>query len=310
MSNRDAASEITECTAEDQEPTLKPLPLQPTLIGPQQPVGRALPNRQQRLIGPWCFLDRIGPMQLQERPLDVPPHPHMGLQTVTWLLQGEMLHRDSLGTEQYITPGQLNLMTAGRGIAHSEQSAGHLTTLSGVQFWIALPEDQADCEPAFEHHSELPEVALEHEARARILVGRFAGEHSPATVYSHLSGVEIIARHDGWLEAPLEPELEYGVLLLEGQGSVEGHPLSTDTLIALGGLRRYITLDLAAGSRVLLFGGEPMEEELLLWWNFVGRSTEEIQQARTDWEQHQRFGEVPGYLGPRLEAPPLTGRLK
>lgn len=307
MSNWDAASEITECTTEDQEPIIKPLPLRPALIGPHQPVGRALPNPQQRLIGPWCFLDRMGPMQLHDHPLDVPPHPHTGLQTVTWLLQGEMLHRDSLGTEQSIKPGQLNLMTAGRGIAHSEQSTGSSTTLSGVQFWIALPEEQAHGEPAFEHQGELPELVLDHEARARILVGRFAGERSPATVHSHLAGVEITAHHNGWLEAPLEPELEYGVLLLEGHGTVEDHPLTTDTLIYLGSLRRYITLDLTAGSRVLLFGGEPPDEKLLLWWNFVGRSTREIQQARTDWEQHRRFGEVPGYAGARLEAPALTG---
>lgn len=311
MSNFDATDQITVCIAPEQEPMIKALPLRPSLIGPNQSVGRALPNAQQRMIGPWCFLDRIGPMHLNpDASLDIPPHPHTGLQTVTWLLEGQLLHRDSLGTEQSITAGQLNLMTAGRGIAHSEQSPEYTTMLSGVQFWIALPPDAADCEPAFEHHSELPEVDLEGAARAKVIVGRFAGEQSPAKTYSPLVGAEVVCLQDRWVEIPLEPEFEYGVLLLEGHARLEGHPLTPDTLMYLGGLRRYLSLDMTADSKVLVFGGEPLAETVLLWWNFVGDSVESIRAAREDWQQHRRFGEVPGYQGDRLEAPTLSGGLK
>ncbi len=310
MSNTDTTDEITACVAPDQEPMMKILPLRPSIIGPNQPVWRALPNQQQRMIGPWCFLDRIGPMELHgDAPLDVPPHPHTALQTVTWLLDGALLHRDSLGTEQTISPGQLNLMTAGRGIAHSEQSPSDAQSISGVQFWIALPDWEADREPAFEHHSELPEVELEG-ATARVIVGRFAGEQSPATTYSPLAGAEVVVSRAHRVEIPLEPEFEYGILLLEGHADIEEHTLTTDTLVYLGSLRRYLSVDAQAGTRLLVFGGEPLEEDILLWWNFVGRSPDEIRAAREDWQQHRRFGEVAGYSGSRLEAPELSGRIR
>ena len=191
----------------------------------RMPVRRALPRRERRTVGPWCFADHMGPAPVTETAgLDIGPHPHTGLQTVTWLLSGEALHRDSLGTEQLIRAGQLNLMTAGHGVAHSEEATGRYRgVLHGVQLWVAQPERTRHGAAAFEHHAELPRVELDN-AVATVLVGGFAGAASPARRDSPLVGVDGALRpgSGAW---PLEPAFEYALVVLDGRALVQGEPV-------------------------------------------------------------------------------------
>jgi hypothetical protein len=239
--------------------------------------------------------------------LDIGPHPHTGLQTVTWLLEGEVLHRDSLGTEQLIRAGQLNLMTAGHGVAHSEEATGQYRgQVHGVQLWVAQPERTRHGPAAFEHHPELPRTELGH-ALATVLVGSFAGATSPARHDTDLVGVEgALAPGPGtW---PLEPRFEYALLVLDGQVLVQGQPVRPGQLAYLGLGRDQLTLEAAAPARVLLLGGEPFTEPILMWWNFVARTREEILDAADHWRaEDPRFGRVASPLA-RLRLPPLPWR--
>ncbi|MEV4568867.1 pirin family protein [Nonomuraea sp. NPDC049419] len=275
------------------------------LIGREVPLGgpramtvsRTLPGVHRRMIGAWCFVDAYGPQLATMR---VPPHPHTGLQTVSWLVEGEVLHRDSLGTLQEIRPGQLNLMTAGRGISHSEESPQ--TVLHGVQLWVALPGEHRHTAPAFEHHPELPVLdGTGH--RARVLMGALGGVTSPATAYTPLVGAELAI--DGAAEVPLEPGFEHGLLLLDGEvAEVERGPL---VYVPPG----RTSIRLSGRGRVLLIGGEPFGEEIVMWWNFVGRSHEEVAAYRKEWMDGEGFGVVEGFDGAPLPAPVLPGtRLK
>ncbi|MEV1176952.1 pirin family protein [Nonomuraea sp. NPDC049784] len=260
-------------------------------------VSRTLPGAHRRMIGAWCFVDAYGPERATMR---VPPHPHTGLQTVSWLVAGEVLHRDSLGTLQEIRPGQLNLMTAGRGISHSEESPE--TVLHGVQLWVALPGEHRDTGPAFEHHGVLPVLAGPG-FEATVIMGSLGGVSSPATAFSPLVGAEIAV--DGACEVPLSPGFEHGVLLLDG--GVEQVSPGSLTYLPPGrsGLR------LSGRGRVLLIGGEPFGEEIVMWWNFVGRSHDEIAAFRKDWMEGEGFGAVEGFDGAPLPAPVLPAtRLK
>ncbi|MER6579335.1 pirin family protein [Nonomuraea sp. NPDC001023] len=260
-------------------------------------VSRTLPGVHRRMIGAWCFVDAYGPEPALMR---VPPHPHTGLQTVTWLLAGEVLHRDSVGSLSTVRPGRLNLMTAGRGISHSEESPG--TTLHGVQLWVALPEAHRRTAPAFEHHATLP-VLSGPGFDAIVIMGTLGGVTSPATTYTPLVGAEVTV--DGTGEVPLDPAFEHGLLQLDGE--VEQ---------AVPGALRYLppgagTLPLSGRGRVLLIGGEPFGEEIVMWWNFVGRSHEEIAAFRKEWAEGEGFGAVEGFDGEPLPAPALPSiRLK
>lgn len=239
----------------------------------------------------------------------VPPHPHIGLQTVTWLLEGEVLHRDTLGNTQSIHPGQLNLMTAGVGIAHAEESPpDHPPVMHGVQLWVALPERSSSVDPAFDHIPSLP-IAETEGARITVIVGELLGERSPARTYSDLMGAEIELRSTA--EVPLRADFEYGVIALSGEATVEGVTLRVGNLLYLGLGRETVSIEASEPARVLLLGGEPFGEPLFMWWNFVAHSAEEIERARTDWQEHRRFGDITGFDGAPLEAPPLPpGRLK
>lgn len=294
-------------------PVLEALPAHETTLGEGMAIKRVLPNRLRRLVGAWTFLDHFGPISLtaDSQGMRVGPHPHIGLQTVSWLYSGEILHRDSLGYRQVIQPGQLNLMTAGRGIAHSEESPQpHSNTLHGLQFWIALPDRSRNIEPAFDHFVELPRIERDG-YRATLVIGEASGEKSPAQVYSPLTGMDVELLDRGARSVPLNPDFEHAILLTEGELDVEGTAMNHSTLYYLGAGRQHVKLNCRAPTRAFLFGGKPMGEEVLLWWNFVARSTDEMQNARADWEAHSpRFGEVKGYDGPRLTAPELNGRLK
>jgi quercetin 2,3-dioxygenase len=237
------------------------------------------------------------------------PHPHIGLQTVTWLLEGEVLHRDSLGTEQLIRPGQLNLMTAGSGISHAEETPSRNSgRLHGLQLWVALPDARRLGAPSFDHYAELPVVALSS-ARAVVLMGELDGARSPARAYSRMVGADIIAGNDGDVNVPLAPAFEHALLPIKGNVALGARPLESATLYYLGTGRDGVTLTARKGTRLLLLGGEPFGERILMWWNFVGRTPEEIAEARNDWERGNRFGAV-AHAGDRIPAPPLTLRVQ
>ena len=272
-------------------------------------VTRTLPNKVRRTVGAWCFLDAYGPDDLAGRPgMRVGPHPHIGLQTVSWLVRGEILHRDSLGNRQEIRPGQLNLMTAGRGISHAEETpAVNSGVLHGVQLWVALPETARHQPPAFTHHADLPVVRLGG-LTATVLIGELGGAASPAAAHTPLVGAEIAGASG---VVPLRSDFEYAVLAMDGAATVDGHDLKPGPLLYLGTGRTSLAVTAGPDARLLLLGGEPFEESLVMWWNFIGRSHEEIVAARAEWTAGDAFGEVHGYAGPPIPAPPMPAtRLK
>jgi len=270
-------------------------------------VVRTLPTKDRRMVGAWCFVDHFGPETVRDGGMRVPPHPHTGLQTVTWLVDGEVRHTDSLGSDQLIRPGQLNLMTAGRGIAHAEQSPPDATpVLHGLQLWVALPDAYRWTDPGFEHHADLPRFAAAG-LEGTVLVGDLGGVVSPATAYSPLVGAQLAVTAEA--EVPLREDFEYAAVTIDGAPVVDGLPLQTGALLYLGCGRS--SLELAGEGRLLLLGGEPFAEQIVMWWNFVGRSGDEIAAAREQWAAGERFGAVVGYDGDPLAAPPMPpGRLK
>jgi quercetin 2,3-dioxygenase len=273
-------------------------------------VRRLLPRAARRRIGPWCFLDLVGPLSFTEPAMDVPPHPHIGLQTVTWLLDGEMLHKDSLGSEALARPGALNLMTSGRGIAHSEETPpGHSGRLHAVQLWVALPDASRGIEPAFDEYPTRPVVELAG-GKATVLLGEAAGVRAEARTFSPIVGVEIAIDPGAELVLPLARDFEHGVVPLLGECTSGSEALATDHLYCVDPGAEALRLRAGNGevARLLLLGGAPFGEEILMWWNFVARTTDEIVAARDDWQAHRRFGDVTRYRGPRLEAPPFRAR--
>jgi redox-sensitive bicupin YhaK (pirin superfamily) len=270
-------------------------------------ITRLLPVRERRLVGPWCFLDRFGPLAFGgAKPMDVAPHPHIGLQTVTWLLQGEILHDDSLGFECMTRPGGVNVMTAGDGIAHAEQTPRENTgLLNGVQLWVALPEATRRGPAAFQHVDEVPTVALPG-GLVRPFAGTLAGTSSPAAHHSPLVGAEFAVHPDQRLGLDVERTYEHAMLLLEGDATAHGTTLAPHVLYYFGRGRSEVEVASRSGARLLFIGGPPFGETILMWWNFVARTADEIRQARADWEAGVRFGPVPGYQGAPLPAPPLA----
>jgi hypothetical protein len=269
-------------------------------------ISRALPVKDRRLVGPWCFLDRFGPLTFAEgKPMDVAPHPHIGLQTVTWLLDGEVLHDDSLGSESILRPGGVNVMTSGAGIAHAEQTPrDNSGRLNGVQLWVALPDAHRHMPAAFAHVGDVP-IAEQRGGRAHVFAGALADARSPAPHFSDLLGADLELHARGQFEAPLARGFEHAVLVLEGDCALEGERLEPRVLYYLGTQRTSAAFSSTDGGRVLLIGGPPFPETILMWWNFVARTPEEIAEARADWENRHRFGDVPAYNGPRLSAPSL-----
>lgn len=285
---------------------LQRLPARTTELGEGMVIRRALPNRHKRLIGAWCFLDHAGPVDVsRDQGMRVGPHPHTGLQTFTWMIEGEVLHRDSLGTEQLIRAGQVNLMTAGKGISHSEESPPDCSPrLQLAQFWIALPDEQRFCEPAFEHYPELPVMECDG-FKLTVLVGEMLGQTAPVKVYTPLLGVDLTAEQAAHTKIPLRSDFEYGVLVLEGEATVEGENLEPGVLLDAGIGRTELNIQSNGPMRLLLIGGEPFKEEIVLWWNFVARTQAEVEQSTHLWNAGKHFGEVKGYRGARLVAPEL-----
>lgn len=277
-------------------------------------VRRTLPQRVRSTVGAWCFLDAFGPSGV---PMTVLPHPHIGLQTVTWPMAGQIRHRDSLGNDLPVRPGELNLMTAGTGIAHSEISAEGVE-LAGVQLWAALPDGVI--EPAFEHVADLPRISGSGWSGI-VLVGAVGAVASPATVHTPLLGLDLTAEAGARVELPADPLFEHALLVVEGEARVDGEPIPAGPLAFLGMQRDRLSLQVGpAGARMLLLGGEPFTQPIVMFWNFVGRDHDEVATARVDWEAdarlplddpRRRFGTVPGHGTDRIPAPVLPGaRLK
>jgi quercetin 2,3-dioxygenase len=281
-------------------------------LGESTVVRRLLPNLGRRLVGPWCFIDHYGPDDIANQPgMTVPPHPHIGLQTVSWLLAGEVHHRDSLGSDQVIRPGELGLMTAGRGIAHAEHSpVPHPALLHGVQLWIALPDGARQTDPAWEHHASAPVVA-QSGMTVTVILGELAGATSPArTTYSPVVGADIALSGPASPMLPLEPDFEYAAIATSGVVTVDGVEISPGAMLYLGCGRRDLRLSSDADARLLLLGGEPFAEQIVMWWNFVARTGEEIAAARELWMSGTEFGVVADADDP-LPAPELPpGTLK
>lgn len=278
-------------------------------------VRRTLPQRARSLIGAWCFVDHYGPDDVsQTGGMDVPPHPHTGLQTVSWLFAGSIEHRDSSGVRALVRPGELNLMTAGSGVAHSEVSTEDTTRLHGVQLWVALPDASRHIHRSFAHH--VPEAISVSGGTVRVMLGTLAGHRSPVATHSPLVGAEIVLEPSSSIDLAVDPSFEHGVLVDSGVVGMDEVRLSPTELgyRPWGSRQLRLTNVAAEAARVLVLGGEPFTEPLLMWWNFVGRSHDDIVRFRDDWQaESDHFGNVEGYRGriPRLPAPPMPNiRLK
>lgn len=299
MSNTEVAPQEILCETDDSCVGVEVLvPRQVPLGGPRaMDVRRTLPQRQRSLIGAWCFLDHYGPDRVGESGgMHVPRHPHTGLQTVSWLFTGEIEHRDSAGFHAAVRPGEVNLMTAGRGISHSEFSTPGTDVLHGAQLWVALPDSARQMEPTFEHYR--PDPLSGPGWVMRVFLGSMAGSTSPVTAHTPLLGAEILLDAGATLSLDTDASFEHGLLVDDGALTVDGHPVAKDHLAYLPAGRS--TLTLAAGVeplRLLLIGGEPLGEQIVMWWNFVGRSHDEIVTYRAQWQTEIGAEDAPAAAG-------------
>ncbi|MFF3957816.1 pirin family protein [Streptomyces sp. NPDC001890] len=315
MSNLDRQATLSVCGGRGfvvAEPVRELLNPRHVRLGESTEVRRLLPNLGRRMVGAWAFVDHYGPDDIADEPgMQVPPHPHMGLQTVSWLHDGEVLHRDSLGSLRTIRPRELGLMTSGRAISHSEESPkAHARFLHGAQLWVALPAAHRQVEPHFQHHTDLPTVSAPG-FTATLILGELDGTTSPGTTYTPIIGADVALAAGAEIRLPLDPDFEYAVLSMSGRAEVDGVPVPPGSMLYLGCGRTELPLRADGDAGLMLLGGEPFEEEIVMWWNFIGRSHEEIEEARQAWAEGSRFGEVKGYDGDRLPAPELPpGPLK
>lgn len=317
MSNLDAAPEELTCSATATAEEVRGRILRPREVplgGPRaMSVRRTLPQRDLSLIGAWCFLDHYGPNDVSAAGagMRVEGHPHTGLQTVSWLFSGEVEHRDTVGTHAFVRPGELNLMTAGAGIAHSEYSTPHTTTLHGAQLWVALPERHRFTTPRFDHYA--PPVIERDGVRARVFLGSVFGQTSPVTTFSPLLGAELILSPGSTVYLNVDPAFEHGLLVDAGAVALGGVSADAGELIyyqpGVSTLTLRSTVDTPA--RLLLLGGEPLGERIVMWWNFIGRSHDEIVAFREKWQQQRDhrdqgdFGLFPDQWDHTLPAPEL-----
>ncbi len=258
-------------------------------------VRRAVPSKECRMVGPFVFVDQFGPAQLDlGSGMDVRPHPHINLATVTWLFDGAIDHRDSIGTFSTIHPGTVNLMTAGSGIVHSERSPqaerAKGPSLYGMQTWLALPDGKEEIAPAFEAISDLPWIDGDG-ARAQVIMGELWGERAPTTCHAETIYAEILLQEGGSIPIDAEAD-ERAVMLVGGDATIDGAPLQLYDLVVLKP-GAAMTLASRSGGRVMLLGGEAFATKRHVWWNFVSSDRERINQAKEDWREG-RFAKVPG----------------
>ena len=269
-------------------------------------VRRAVPSLLARSVGPFVFVDHMGPALFEPgRGIDVRPHPHIGLATVTYLWAGALRHRDTLGSVQDILPGDVNWMTAGRGIAHSERTPpepraqGH--AVHGMQTWVALPKPDEEVAPSFHHHPASTLPAREHAGtRLRVIAGRGFGMESPVKVFADTFNVAVDLEPDAELVIEAEA-VERALYLLEGEAQLDGADIPDKHLLVLDRGARYV-LRAKTPLKAMLFGGEPLDAPRHMWWNFVSSSKERIEQARTDWDAGA-FGLIPGDDVERIPLP-------
>lgn len=305
MTETTVAAEACVAFAAPQQ-QLEAYPAREVELGPLS-ILRALPVKGRRLVGPWCFLDRFGPLTFSGgTPMAVAPHPHMGLQTVTWLLEGEVLHDDSLEQEALLRPGGVNVMTSGSAIAHAERTPDDNTgRLNGIQLWTALPDAHRHGPASFQHIPEVPVLELPGGV-VQLFSGVVGDATSPSLHFSDLVGADVQVHRGQTLTVPVNPDHEHAVLILAGDCTLEEQPLTSGQLYYLGTRRSELVLRSTDGGRILLVGGVPFSETILMWWNFVARTPDEIRDARADWEAHRRFGDVPACTGERMAAPELV----
>jgi redox-sensitive bicupin YhaK (pirin superfamily) len=273
-------------------------------------IRRALPQRTLRTVGPWCFADHMGPELITPtQGLDVGPHPHIGLHTATWLFEGAIVHTDSLGSDQLIRPGELNLMTAGHGIVHAEQADRvRSQTLHGIQLWLAQPHETREGNAGFTHHAQLPRVES-GAGQATVFIGDFAGTSSAAVVEHPAVGVDVTHRAGSSTWA-LDPDSEYAVYCAVGSATVNGAVVTEGELLAWEPGTSELAIESDTDARLVVLGGAPWGEPLFMWWNFVARSQDEIREAISAWsswspaEGTERFARLPSTLAP-MPAPPL-----
>ena len=299
MSNTEVAPQEVLCETDDSCVGVEILvPRQVPLGGPRaMDVRRTLPQRQRSLIGAWCFLDHYGPDRIGDSGgMHVPRHPHTGLQTVSWLFTGEIEHRDSAGFHAAVRPGEVNLMTAGRGISHSEFSTPETDVLHGAQLWVALPDRARQMEPTFEHYR--PEPLSGPGWIMRVFLGSIAGTTSPVITHTPLLGAEILLEAGRTLSLDTDPTFEHGLLVDSGALLLDGHPVTKDHLAYVPVGRTSLTLEAGVEPlRVLLIGGEPLGEQIVMWWNFVGRSHEDIVGYRAQWQAEIGVEDAPASAG-------------
>ncbi|HET9647756.1 MAG TPA: pirin family protein [Microlunatus sp.] len=308
MSDLELRPDELVCAADDSAgPEELLLTARKVFLGKTTEVARALPDRDLRMIGAWCFLDHYGPEDVSQAPgMQVWAHPHTGLQTVSWLLEGEIEHRDSVGSRVMVRPGELHIMTSGRGIVHSEISQPDKPpTLHGVQLWVALPDADRHTAPLFRSYRELP--GLEGPGvRGQVLVGELDGVRSPAHSFTPLVGADLSLDPGASVALSADPNHEYGVFVVSGQLRAGSSTAVTDQLLYLGRGRAQLQLSSDSGARVMILGGEPFTEEIVMWWNFVGRSHDEVVGYRAAWERRDdRFPPVVSRQEKVMEAPAM-----
>ncbi|MER7171683.1 pirin family protein [Streptomyces mesophilus] len=309
MSNLDREAALSVCGGRGfvvAEPVRELLTPRTVRLGESTEVRRLLPNLGRRMVGAWCFVDHYGPDDIADEPgMQVPPHPHMGLQTVSWLHDGEVLHRDSTGSLATIRPRELGLQTTGSAISHSEETPkSHSRFLHGAQLWTALPDGARHVDAHFEHHTDLPQLTAAG-LTATVILGTLDTATSPGATYSPIVGADLTLARGTETSLPLEPDFEYAVLSMSGEVHVDDVPVVPGSMLYLGCGRTQLPLRAESDASIMLLGGEPFEEEIIMWWNFIGRTQAEIEQARADWMTGTRFGEVKGYDGDPLPAPEL-----
>ncbi len=315
MTNLDPDPQLVECNAEAPSSHVEVITPREVPLGGLRAmtVRRTLPSRGRSLIGAWCFADHYGPDPVADTGgMSVASHPHTGLQTVSWLFSGEIEHRDSAGHQAMVRPGELNLMTAGRGISHSEISTPQTRMLHGMQLWVALPDVSRHAAPGFEHF--VPEPVRGHGFVARVFLGSLFGVTSPVSTYSPLVGAEVLLEAGTTVRVAVDPHHEHGFLVDTGRVTVSGREVTAAELGYVATGAEAIEVEASEEARLLVLGGEPFGEPILMWWNFVGRDHDEIEQYRAEWQRQiadgvqtdGRFG-VTGDPLPPIPAPALPG---
>lgn len=318
MSNDEATTiEVAEraCIAAARERGVELLlPRVVPLGGPRAiPVLRVLPNKNRHFIGAWCFADAFGPaFREKDGAMDVPPHPHTGLQTVSWLVEGAVEHRDSAGGRHTVRPGGVNVMTAGRGIAHSEYQSDDSEILHGVQLWTVLPAEERGREPSFSGIDAVPTFTLDSGVEAKVFAGSYGGHEAPAPYFSQLVGVEVRIPAGSTVTLPLKSSFEHGLLPLSDGVAVSGVDVPTGGIVYTEPGTTSAEVSAESDAVVILLGGEPFEEEVVMFWNFIGDNHREVSRFRDEWmreREHQeardRYGTVVDDDATPLAAPRL-----